>query len=290
MHCPACGRTLAEDARFCGYCGAFATADVPPAPQPQPLIEYWVCNGCHVENAVGDAFCVSCGTARPTPAGRPDLSSTPAPAGLPSNASPPAPGAMSIDHPGAQRSGPATPAPTARSRPLQWIVAAAAVIAVAAAVLAFVVLPRDGDKGPAATQTAATEPAPTGAAARTTSPTPSVTASSKAIPATWPGISTRPDAPFWGAFYCAGSNRSKAIQAAQVGHDAGWPTLVLWTGVYESIRKSGKQLWVICAGPYGSRAAAQQAVDRMDADARELGAVRPDLEIHFSQAYVRLVE
>jgi hypothetical protein len=291
LDCPACGRALATGARFCDYCGAFTGEEpVRPAPEAAPRVtDYWVCGTCNAENEAGDSFCGSCGAASPG-------------TGASVSAVPPSRRPGSLPQ-AARRAGGATPPPGtppaasthgsssgASRRPL-WIIVA--LVIVAAAALALVIALRtsasptgDGQTAESAqTETIAATPTVTA----TTTPTPSSNAAA-ATPGTWPGISSRPATPFWGAFYCASSDKKKAIEAAQVGHGAGWRTLVLWTGDYGTIARSGSELWVICAGPFGSRSAAQHAVDRMDADARELRAVRPDLDIHFGEAYVKQVE
>lgn len=283
MKCPACERDVAEGARFCAYCGAFAGDDdvATSTAEGSGLAEksYWVCGRCHVENEEGDSFCGSCGEQRPGPAQSIAVPSPPVQASMPS-----------------LRAGPqvavATPGSAATSRfGRRSIAASLAVVLLAGAVLATVLITRDG---PRTSSVQLPQPAPSGSAVGTTpgTPTPTPTRSSPAdtTPASWPGIVERPKTPFWGAFYCAGSNKTKAIQAAQVGHDAGWKTLVLWTGDYDGLDSSGKDLWVVCAGPFTSRSAAQDIVGQMDADARDLRSMRPDLDIHFGQAYVRLVQ
>ncbi len=283
MKCPACEREVAEGARFCAYCGAFAGGDdvAPATAEGSGIAEksYWVCGRCHIENEEGDSFCGSCGEPRPVPAQSIAVPSLPVQASMPS-----------------LRAGPqvavATPGAAATSSLRKWSIAASlAVVLLGGAVLATVFIARDG---PSDNSVQLPQLAPSRSAVGTTpgTPAPSPTRSSRSdtTPATWPGISNRPKTPFWGAFYCAGSNKTKAIQAAQVGHDAGWKTLVLWTGDYDGLDSSGKDLWVVCAGPFASRSAAQDIVGQMDADARELRSVRPDLDIHFGQAYVRLVQ
>jgi len=186
--------------------------------------------------------------------------------------------------------GQSAPATSGRNSRRGLTIAAVCVAAIAVAGLVGVLLVQRG-----ATDAPVDQPGPSPsrsmAVAEVATPTPAVSASSSAdtTPQTWPGISSRPSTPFWGAFYCAGSKKTKAIQAAQVGRDAGWRTLVLWTGDYAGLSSSGRDLWVICAGPYSSRSAAQDVVERMDARSRELRAVRPELDIHFGQAYVKLV-
>jgi len=96
--------------------------------------------------------------------------------------------------------------------------------------------------------------------------------------------------PFYGAFYCATGDRRKAAEAAKVAHDRGWPTLALWSGRYASIRRTAGQMWVICAGPYGSKSRAEAAAAGMRAQRKSLRAMAPDLDIHFGETYVSLVQ
>ena len=64
--CPSCDRGVADEARFCGYCGA-DTGDSQPGLDAggRPAVDYWVCPRCHVENEVGGAYCVLCGAGAP---------------------------------------------------------------------------------------------------------------------------------------------------------------------------------------------------------------------------------
>jgi len=68
MHCPSCGNPYQPGNRFCGRCGlalpvADAAADTPAAgpgdaaPEPQ----FIACPRCRQDNAVGAAYCFSCG-------------------------------------------------------------------------------------------------------------------------------------------------------------------------------------------------------------------------------------
>lgn len=290
VDCLACGRLLPDGARFCEYCGASTGEDpVLPSVQTQRVTEYWVCGTCSVENELGGAYCGSCGAPAPGVPTSPRASGLPQ---TPRRVGGTAPSRFKTPPPPAET--PRSPGDT--SRRWLWIVAAAVVAA--AVVLAAALVLRDGasDAGDGqtaqSTQATGAQPTLTAQATVTTmaSPATSSTAPADSTPRTWPGISSRPDTPFWGAFYCATSNKKKAIQAAQVGDEAGWHTLVLWTGDYGGIGRSGSDLWLICAGPFGSRSAARNAVDGMDAEARRLHAIRPDLDIHFGEAYVTLVE
>ena len=56
MHCQSCGHEGPEEARFCGKCGAPATANV-------------VCSGCGNANPSASRFCHRCGLALDTPVG-----------------------------------------------------------------------------------------------------------------------------------------------------------------------------------------------------------------------------
>ena len=82
--CPSCGKSIADGAGFCAYCGASATTPVatqPPGAAVQRTdADYWICGSCHAENLVGDAFCQTCGVARAAagpPAASPPASSVP---------------------------------------------------------------------------------------------------------------------------------------------------------------------------------------------------------------------
>jgi len=280
--CPSCGRESGEGAVFCGYCGAGFTGPGPDAAQDagmsRPPLEYWVCPSCSVENLADDAFCGSCGTARRSV---PAAASVP---GAPVRPSAPAPRAVAAQAHAARAS----------RRPWVPVLVIIIILAVAAGIIAVVVTRRDASSGASGSSapTVSTPEAPAAAAASqgAARPSPSGSSTGSGVPESWAGISSRPQTPFWGAFYCAGSDKKKAIEAAQVGHDAGWRTLVLWTGDYGSIGTPGEPKWVICAGPYSSRSKAQSAVDEMGAHAAALRAVAPDLDIHFGAAYAKLVE
>jgi hypothetical protein len=279
--CPSCGKDVGDGAAFCGYCGAGATGPGPCAAQEvgtaQPPLEYWVCPSCSIENLADDAFCGSCGSAR-----RPASPVTSAPV---APARPPASAPRTVV---AQ----ARPGRASRRR---WVpVLVIIIVVIAAGIVAVAVARRDGSSGASGSGAGAVStpeaPATVTATQSTVTPSPSGSDTGPGVPRTWAGISSRPQTPFWGAFYCAGSNKKKAIEAAQVGHDAGWRTLVLWTGDYGGIGTPGDEKWVICAGPYPSRSKAQSAVDDMGARAGELRTLAPELDIHFGAAYVKLVE
>lgn len=126
----------------------------------------------------------------------------------------------------------------------------------------------------------------------TSTPTPTTTGTTTQDPVqtTWRGLGKRIATPFYGAFYCAGNDRQKAIETAQVGKQAGWPTLVLWGGDYASFSGSARKMWLICAGPFHSRADAAAAVSKMKARRKTLRSIAPDLDIRFGEAYVTLVQ
>lgn len=66
--CPSCGKSVADGAAFCGYCGAGTTAPVASDSPGDAVLrsdaDYWICGSCHAENLVGDACCQTCGSAR----------------------------------------------------------------------------------------------------------------------------------------------------------------------------------------------------------------------------------
>jgi len=263
---------VADEARFCGYCGAAAGDSQPGLDSSgaarRPSVDYWVCPQCSVENEVGGAYCVSCGAGAPLATPVASIATTSA-----------------------------GPQPLTGGRPRRrWPIAVAAFLGVALIAVAAVAFIHgvggSGDGVPSTPADAATGATGDGTTDAQSSPSPSPPGGGEqaGTPTSWKGIGTRLATPFWGAFYCAGGNKQKAIEAAQVGKDAGMSTLVLWTGDYGSIRRSGDEMWVICAGPFSSQAEAQRAVDRMRADARELRSRAPDLDIHFGSAYARLVQ
>jgi hypothetical protein len=268
--CRSCGRDVGDDAGFCEYCGARVSPVQPDPGSPEvassPAVDYWVCPRCHVENELGGAYCVSCGAG--APAATPVASIATASAG-------PQP-------------------PTSRRPQRRWPIAVAAFVGVV--VIAVVVFTHgiggSGGVVPSPSADASTDSPGGGTTSAQTSPSPSPSGGGElaGLKTSWKGIGARLATPFWGAFYCAGGNKQKAIEAAHVGHDAGFSTLVLWTGDYGGIGRSGDEMWVICAGPFSSMAQAQGAVDQMRADARELRARAPELDIHFGRAYAKLVE
>ena len=212
--CGSCGRDVADDAGFCEYCGA-ATAHPQPGVDPgaaaQGLaVDYWVCRRCHVENDVGGAYCVACGAAMPAATSA---------ASLPATGAGPQPPA----------SGPARSRRAQRRWPIAVVgIAAVAVIAVAAVVFIHGI-GGTGHVAPSPRADVATG-APGGgtpSAQASPSPSPSGGGDQAGTKTSWKGIGARLATPFWGAFYCAGSNKRKAIEAAQVGQDAGFSTLVL---------------------------------------------------------------
>lgn len=282
MKCPACDRSVADGARFCAYCGAFTGDDdlgmVPFEARAVQAMTYWVCRSCHVENKDGDAYCGSCGAPRPSVG--PPLTSSSAVREREPGRTEGLPAAIQTTH----------AASLQRSRRRLTIAALSVAVVAVTGLIAVLVVQWSAPDAP----TALSEPLPSQSAAvaaiGTSTPAPPQPSPADSTPTTWPGISGRPEMPFWGAFYCAGSNKTKAIQAAQVGRGAGWRTLVLWTGDYASFGSSGKDLWAICAGPYDSRSEAQDVVEQMDAGARELRSVSPELDIHFGRAYVKLVQ
>ena len=270
--CRSCSRDVGGDAGFCEYCGARVSHTRSESGSSEiessPAVDYWVCPRCHVENEVGGAYCVSCGAGAPV--------ATPAESFAPAGAGP--------------------PPPPGRRPQRRWPIAvvtlmALAVIAVAAVAFIHSIGGSSSVAESPPADVATTAPGGGATAAQTAaSPSPSGGGELVGAKASWKGIGTRLATPFWGAFYCAGSNKQKAIEAAQVGQDAGFNTLVLWTGDYGGIGRSGDEMWVICAGPFSTRAEAQGAVDRMRADAKELRARAPELDIHFGRAYTKLVE
>ena len=269
--CGSCGREVGDDAGFCEYCGSRVSHTRPDSGSSEvasiPAVDYWVCPQCHVENEVGGAYCVSCGAGAPT--------ATPVASIATASAGPPPP---------------ATRWPRRR-----WPIAVAAfvsVVVIAVAAVAFI-HGIGGSGGGVPSPPADTAGVPGGGTTNgQTSPSRSPSGGGELAgkPTSWKGIGSRMSTPFWGAFYCAGSNKQKAIEAAHVGQDAGFSTLVLWTGDYDGIGRSGDEMWVICAGPFRSRAEAQGAADRMRADAKELHARVPELDIHFGRAYAKLVD
>ncbi|GEM_PF-3010885 len=86
-----------------------------------------------------------------------------------------------------------------------------------------------------------------------------------------------PQAPFYGAFYRATTQRSDAEGWAAKGRAAGFKTLVLNTIDYDSLGKPGQAIWVVCGGPYADKSSADAAA----ADLRAAG---------FSGAYAKIVQ
>jgi hypothetical protein len=70
--CPSCAREVAEDAAFCGYCGAAIGGPDPGIAEPyagmHPGPSYWICPQCHVENVVDTQRCRACGASQAAPA------------------------------------------------------------------------------------------------------------------------------------------------------------------------------------------------------------------------------
>jgi hypothetical protein len=290
--CPSCSHEVPEGDAFCSYCGARVIGADPTQTPPErhPVTGDWTCPRCSVENTADSRFCFACGTPRPAtaePSGAgPSAAVTAATmtaSGAPSHVDPL--GRAASPGPSASR-GPVAP-PSRGSRGLLMIALVLAIVAVAAvAALVFVDRRGSGDATQAPVA-AATAVAPTPA---TTSQAPGAQATQSSSSATWRGIDAPVATPFWAAFYCAGHDQAKAIQAAQVGHAAGWSTLVLKSTQYASLDRAGPWWWLVCAGPFSSEAEAKRSAQRMKADAKELRASAPQLDIKFGTAYAKLVK
>ncbi len=176
--CPSCGKSVADGAAFCGYCGAGTTApaasDSPGDAVQRSDADYWICGSCHAENLVGDAFCQTCGLPRASV--RPSI----APPHVAAPAAVPAAGmdvvahglvctscgtanepdasfchvcgvplvAKTVSHSSQPAWGTPSPAPKAPPSSSRWIVLVAVIVAVAAAVvIGIVVLGGQGGGG-----------------------------------------------------------------------------------------------------------------------------------------------
>jgi hypothetical protein len=170
---------------------------------------------------------------------------------------------------------------------LRWLlVAVAGVVIVAALVLGVAYVSGwvgGDDTGLAVVPSGSASPSALASAEPSPEPSPEPSSSTSFEP------SSSPETPFWGAFFCASHDQDKAEQTAEVGRQAGFTTLVLWTDDYSSIGKRDDPMWVICAGPFATKSEAEEAVRRMRAEATELEALAPKLKIPFGGAYVREV-
>jgi hypothetical protein len=249
---------------------------------PQTPTAPHVCSACGLELEPASQFCGSCGAAVGVAAAAGMTSTRPRefasiePAGLSPTPS---------DH-GAQ----------SEHGSLRWLlVAVAGVVIVAALVLgvAYVAGWVGGDDTGADVAHSGSGGSSAPAASPKPSASPSVAPSAEPAPEPSPEPSSEPpsspETPFWGAFYCASHNHDKAEQTAEVGRQAGFSTLVLWTDDYSSIGRPDDPVWVICAGPFASKSEAEEAVRRMRAEATELEALAPKLKIPFGGAYAKEV-
>lgn len=271
--CSSCGAPLEPDARFCGVCGR-QSSQTPTALQ--------VCSACGRELEPASQFCGSCGA----------LVGVVATAGAASAR----PREFASIEPGGLSPAPSEYGARRERGPLRWLLVAAVGVVIVAA-LAFggaymagwvggddtgLAVTPSGSGGSSA-PAASTEPSASPGAAVSAEPSPEPALSPEPTP------SSSPETPFWGAFFCASHDQDKAEQTAEVGRQAGFTTLVLWTDDYSSIGRRDDPMWVICAGPFASKGEAEEAVRRMRAEATELKALAPKLKIPFGGAYVREV-
>ncbi len=121
MNCPKCGQPLAEGVKFCPMCGLdLSTVPAPAhAPAPEPEAKKTFCAGCGARIDAGLKFCPACGTPVPAPA------TAPAPAGT------------------------ELTKPKKKTKKKWFIIAGCAVVAIAIAVVLFLVLGgKDGASSP----------------------------------------------------------------------------------------------------------------------------------------------